>query len=465
VRVPAEVPPGKVQVTIDFSSWPVLANPFATGEITIRTLPVVPVEEAVSPRLLKSLQHPDRNSSFASIQFSKDGKRLWAGGYPEGNVVVYDVASGSRLSQIETGKSWRGSANYVNVTPDERSLLAIKERYGKIEHFEIDKQPMVRYLPTQGIIRRWNLETGELLWTDSRPDQGRVVTLKLSPTGLVFVMEEEPSGEFSRGTPPKRRTYFGETSTGKLSPFPDGMSAFGVFSPDGKQFATFEQNLEENAKSIKLLNGTNFKELGSWPIQEPFSSCYLQEMTPKGLLIYQQTILPRKDDWKNATHRLMLLDLSQTSSQPQVLIPDTKSSYVWILSHDKSELLYLQRDGFQYELKRIDLLTPTKIRSTPLPSERNRFYGVRNALSHNGKYLALAHWAEIPKVLNGEDEIKPEQIGQPRIILIEVATGKVVDTLVSPHAFLAGFAFSPDDKTLATSGRGCIHLWDISHLK
>lgn len=464
MRVPVDAPPGKVQVTIDFSSWPVLAIPKATGEITVRLLPVVPVEEAVSPRLVRTLQHPDRNSSFASIQFSKDGKRLWAGGYPKGNVVVYDVATGSRQTQIETGKSGRGSANYVNVTPDERSMLAIKERYSKIEHFDKNNQPMVRYVGSQGI-RRWNFETGEIMWTDSRPDQGRLVTLKLSPNGSVFVVEEEPPGEFSRGSQRTRRAFYGETSNGKLHALPAGLSGFGNFSPDSKFFATFERTPDENAKSIKLLVGTNFKELGCWPIQEPFSSCDLQELTPKGLLIYQQTILPRKGDWKNNTTRLMLLDLSKANSEPQVLIPDTKKSYVWILSRNMCDLFFLQFDGFQYVLKQIDLLNPTITRTTSLPSEPNRFYGVRHAISHNGKCLALAHWATIPKELNGEDEIKPEQIGQPRIILIELATGKVLDTLVSPHAFLAGFAFSPDDKTLATSGNGCIHLWDVSHLK
>ncbi|HQR06803.1 MAG TPA: WD40 repeat domain-containing protein [Gemmatales bacterium] len=465
MRVPADVPPGKVQVSIDFSSWPALAKPFATGEVAIRRLPVVPVEEAVSNRLVRSLQHPDRNSSFSSLQFSKDGKRLWAGGYPEGNVVVYDVATGSRQTQIETGKSGRGSSNYANMTPDERSMLVIKERYGKIEHFDKDQQPMVRYLPVQGSVRRWNIETGELLWADSRPDQGRVVTLVHSPTDQVFVIEEEPPGEFPRGTHPKRRAFYGETSTGKLHPLPAGLSGFGKFSPDGKYFVTCEKTQDDSFKSIKLLDGVRFQEQGSWPIQETFNECYPQELMSNRQLIYLQYIYPRKGDWKNVTSRLMLLDLSQSNSQPRVLIPDTKESYFWMLSHEKSELLFLQRHGFQYELNRIDLSKPTKVRSTPLPSEPNRLYGVRSALSHSGKYLALAQRAEIPKELQNEDEIKPEQIGQPRIILIEVETGKVVDTLVSPHAFLAGFAFSPDDKTLATSGNGCIHLWDISHLK
>ena len=464
MRVPAEVPPGKVQVTIDFSSWPALANPIAAGEVTIRTLPVVPVEEAVSPRLARTFQHPDRNSSFASIQFSKDGKRLWAGGYPEGNVVVYEVASGSRLSQIETGKSTRGSSNYVNVTPDEHSMLAIKERYPKIKHFDKDNQPMVRFLPATGSIRRWNLETGELLWADARLDQCRIVTFKLSPTGKVFVIEEEPPGELPRGSQPKRRAMYGETDTGKIYPLSAGLSGFGTFSQDGKYFATYEKSPENNAKSIKLLDGTRFHELGSWPIQEPISHCDLIELTPKFQLIYQQMIMPRKNDWKNATSHLMMLDVSKAEAQPQVIVP-TLNGFISLLTLDKRYLLHVKKDGYRYELRQIELANPARIRATSLPSDPKHHYGSSYALSHDGRFLAIAQWAEIPKELYGEEEIKPEQIGQPRIILIEVATGKVVDSLVSPHAFLGGFAFSPDDKTLATSGRGCIHLWDISHLK
>lgn len=464
MRVSADIPPGKVPVIIDFSAWPTLARPHAVGEITVRKLPVVPKHETISSRLIGTWQHPDRNSSFSSLCFSKDGKRLWAGGYPEGNVVVYDAANGTIISQIETGKSWRGSSDYVHVTPDERSMLVIKERYPKIEHFVKDNQPMVRFLPNNGSIRRWNLETGELLWADSRLDQCRVVTFVLSPTGKFFVIEEEPPGELPRGNQPKRRGMYGETSTGKIYPLPAGLSGFGIFSQDGKYFATYEKTPDNQPKSIKLLDGERFQELGRWPIQESFSDCEFKALTPDRLLIYRQLVLPRKGDWKNATSRMMMLDVSKTDAQPQVIAPNVNSS-VSLLTLDNKRLLHLHKNGERYELRQIELANPSRVRATPLPSDPKHHYGSSSALSHDGRFLAIAQWADIPKELDGEDEIKPEQIGQPRIILIETATGKVVETLVSPHAFLAGFAFSPDNRRLVSSGQGCVHVWDISGLK
>jgi len=463
VRVPAEVPPGKVQITIDFSSWPALTNPIATGEVTIRTLPVVPVEEAVSPRFLKSLQHPDRSSSFSLIHFSSDGKRLCAGGYPGGNVVVYDVASSSRLTQIDAGKC-RVSGNFLKVLPDEQSMLTFKQRQDKIEFFDKDKQPMGRLVGSPGI-KRWNLKTGELVWTDSRTNPGGLLNLSLSPTSNVFVIEEYASGDFVRGTRIQRRTLFGDANTGKLQLLPSGLSGYGLFSTDGKAFVTFNQSEEDYVCAIKVLDGERFQEIASWPIDESHCYCEILKVTPKHQVIYKLTSLPSKRDIKQLTSRLMMLDYSLPNSPPQVLIPNSTHCFNFLFSRDMSKLLFVSKNESQYELKQLELMNSANVRSTTLPSASDRFYGTSCALSHQGKYLALAQWAEIPKELLSEDEIKPEQIGQPRIILIEVATGKVVDTLVSPHAFLGGFAFSPDDKTLASSGRGCIHLWDISHLK
>jgi hypothetical protein len=50
---------------------------------------------------------------------------------------------------------------------------------------------------------------------------------------------------------------------------------------------------------------------------------------------------------------------------------------------------------------------------------------------------------------------------QPRIHLIDAATGEIRETLVSPQCFAISAAFSPDGKTLATSGEGRVLLWDL----
>jgi WD40 repeat protein len=43
-----------------------------------------------------------------------------------------------------------------------------------------------------------------------------------------------------------------------------------------------------------------------------------------------------------------------------------------------------------------------------------------------------------------------------------VATGEVRETIVSPPAFPETVCFSPDGQTLATSGNGCVLLWDLT---
>ena len=54
------------------------------------------------------------------------------------------------------------------------------------------------------------------------------------------------------------------------------------------------------------------------------------------------------------------------------------------------------------------------------------------------------------------------ELAQPRIHLVDLALGAVVETLVSPQAFATSLAFRPDGLTLATSGRGEVLLWDFS---
>jgi hypothetical protein len=49
--------------------------------------------------------------------------------------------------------------------------------------------------------------------------------------------------------------------------------------------------------------------------------------------------------------------------------------------------------------------------------------------------------------------------------LIDVAAGEIRETLIAPPGFAGTPCFSPDGKTLATSGLGKVHLWDLSGLQ
>jgi WD40 repeat protein len=59
-------------------------------------------------------------------------------------------------------------------------------------------------------------------------------------------------------------------------------------------------------------------------------------------------------------------------------------------------------------------------------------------------------------------DVTAEELAQPRIHLVDMATAEVRETLIAPAAIGAGLCFSPDGRTLASSGQGQVLLWDLS---
>jgi WD40 repeat protein len=48
--------------------------------------------------------------------------------------------------------------------------------------------------------------------------------------------------------------------------------------------------------------------------------------------------------------------------------------------------------------------------------------------------------------------------------MIDAAAGEVRESMIAPPGFVFSACFSPDGKTLATSGLGRVLLWDLSSL-
>ncbi len=77
------------------------------------------------------------------------------------------------------------------------------------------------------------------------------------------------------------------------------------------------------------------------------------------------------------------------------------------------------------------------------------------AFHPNGKWLAVA-------VQIGEADPPPSFVPQSQIRILDAASGKTLETLITPQCYPASLAFSPDGKTLASSGKGEVLLWDFS---
>src|SRR5262245_35100514 len=106
------------KVTITFDAWG--EGKVGSSEREVQIVPPRPVPklEAVSSRLKGELIHPNRTAAIFGVRYSPDGKRLIAGDYPGGVVVVWDVATGKQLTKIETGPRYRGWIDYFFVAPD-----------------------------------------------------------------------------------------------------------------------------------------------------------------------------------------------------------------------------------------------------------------------------------------------------------------------------------------------------------
>lgn len=80
------------------------------------------------------------------------------------------------------------------------------------------------------------------------------------------------------------------------------------------------------------------------------------------------------------------------------------------------------------------------------------------AFSPDGRQIAAIY----QQILRPFPEPRAEESPQARAHLIDAATGGERERMVLPQGFPSSACFSPDGKTLATTGQGEVLLWDMT---
>lgn len=428
-------------------------------EVAIVNSPPSVKREPVSKRLKSELIHPNRGGYMTCLQFSPDGRRIIAGDYPGGTVMVWDVDSGKELRRIDVGSGLRSSMRYFYVSPDWKTIFAPRAKT-KYEALQQDGKKMYRW-QFDGEVRTRSLETGEPGRTYKHQPPRNVSYMLLSPDGAHFITDEETPGIYP-GRPPRAQSVW-DVKTGQATPLPSQMQISGAFSRDGKSviMTSIDGPYQFNI-ALKRIDITTGKEIWSVPISEKNCMVFCSEFSHDGrILAGEKRIWPDVKNFKEYKTKLIWWD-AETGRELNswagaedagyflnMYSPDGKLQAV-MNGRGRSLSLHLFRAADQQMLRSIRLLEFK-------PDETAGTIGL--AFSPDGKRMvAVTRTVPADRKNRSAD---PRDLPQPRMYRIDPESGKILETMIAPPGVCDMPRFSPDGKTLAIGGLGRIMLWDM----
>ena len=448
------------EVAISFDSWPAGRVAPSHHQVEVVAAPPGLILEPVSPRLKASLIHSNRRGIPGGIAYSSDGRRIIAGDYPGGVIQVWDAETGEQLTTIDVGRGYRSSSEYFSVTPDWKTVFAATLGKRKNSRFEQDGKEMIRW-EFEGAIRGWDLATGELKSTFSHTPPRNIATLRLSPDGSTLITGEELPGDYDLSAGPKGAVSLWDAETGQSRTLAEGLDWHGVFSPDSKTLAIGAQDGGYN-DAIKFFDVATGEEKLSIPITEGLTWAYVTAFSPDGrLMLGSAQKFPERDAqtwrttlkvWDAATgHELASYPAEHADTHPLLTFcPDGRTVAASWFNGTPG------RRYFDGRLSFYDVRSLRPLRTVDLAEQA---HVSAPAFSPDGRWLAVTtrFYPDHEQTLTSAPEDQP----QPRIHLVEVATGELLETLVAPQGFSGSLCFSPDGNTLATAGQGKVLLWDL----
>jgi WD40 repeat protein len=462
VAVPDGVGTGKAKIEVSLESWPGTVVASSHHEVEIAPPKPGPKLEPVSPRLVSKLEHEHPKESISGIRFSPDGKRLIGGNYPGCIIHVWDVETGKRLATMDAGQGLRASLNYFDLSPDWKTVFAWHEGKGTFEKFERDGKTLHR-VEYHSLVRSWNIDGTPLRTYQHTPPHG-IRMMYLAPNGKHFLTLDQVPGEFETHRP--RALSLWDTATGECRQVADGNAVPGPFSSDSRRVAVKMPLADDDnySTSISIFTVPEWKQLCTIPFEGKLTYGSPAVFVGDGkILAGTVRVNDTPKDWQHFSESLKLWDAT-TGAEVLSIAADAKDEgFGWIKTSPDGKTMVattfsrLKRGAGPQTPER--LLVIDVERKTWNAVEVTQGAVVQDPVFHpDGNWLA-ASTQVLPAGRSRESP--PDELPQPRIELINLATCENMETLVAPQGLAFSMAFSPDGNTLATSGKDAVLLWDF----
>lgn len=451
-------------MTIAFDGWKEGGVASTQHEISVAAPRSLNLKlEAVSSRLKGELMHPNKSGIIGDLKFSPDGKHILGGDYPGGVVVLWDVASGKRLITIEMQAGGRSTSRYFAVAPDWHTVYSWREKR-KYERVEQDGKRKTRWT-FGGALLAWSLADGKLLRTYAQDPPHNIRYMQMSPDGRSILTYEALPGTYEGS--PKNVVAMWNVAAGRSRNL-DGIDNIGVFSPDGQVLPCTVKDKDGYVRTLKLIDVASGREKWSWPIVEKHAWLGVGAFTPDSRLMFG-TLRVFQGRGKYDTERCYLKWWdAATGREVASFEGDNKDIFSSLrCSPDGQLLVAVNWHWKSLSTQKLVLYSVPEKRllQTVLLGEKKE--GLQPSASEpvfspDGKWLVVITRMYPEKETS--DDLDPRDLPQPRILLIETATGQIRETLIAPQSFGSVACFSPDGRTLATAGHGRVLLWDMTKM-
>ncbi len=348
---------------------------------------------------------------------------------------------------------------HFHILPDGQTALVPRQTKGTFTKVERDGKALT-HVEYDDLIYVYDLNTGERQQTmQDSPPRG-IVMLSPFPDGSHFFTRDEVPGDFEGSRP--RALSLWDVASGEHRQLEEGSAWAQCYSHEGDRVAVTmprpgDDHMYFNG-SVKILSVPKLEEVCTIPIAEQRAyagvTCFaLDGAVAVGYLIwYVEPDSFQKHDWAlkmwDAATGEELFSLSRAGDDESFsgieCSPDGRTVIATVVDRKNNRGRVILIDVAQRTSRVL-------LESTGLPGR---------AIFHpSGDWFALKI-QPLPKSLNPRDP-SVDDLPQPSIHWIDATSGEVLEILLAPQVFLTSLAFSPDGKTLATSGDGEVLLWDF----